>query len=217
MMQKKAYTHIIWDWNGTLLDDLHWCVACINTMLAKRDMATLPSVAAYHDVFCFPIAEYYQNLGFDFDAEPFDILAKEYIDLYHGAGSDAGWKLHRDAEHVLGAIQAAGLSQIILSASSQENLLAQVSSFGIQPYFEEVLGISNIFARSKVDIGLAYLAQSNVTSGLLIGDSTHDHEVSQAMGVDCLLVAQGHQSRETLLGCNVPVCESLREVLGYMI
>ena len=75
-MQSKGYTHIIWDWNGTLLDDVDWCVRSVNKMLEKRKKSRLKALCDYHNVFCFPIIEYYKNVGFDLDYESFEELAE---------------------------------------------------------------------------------------------------------------------------------------------
>lgn len=87
-MQK--YTHIIWDWNGTLLDDVARCMAVINAMLEKRGLPALASVDAYRSVFGFPVRDYYRRVGFDFGKEAFETLAAEYIELYYGGDENGG-------------------------------------------------------------------------------------------------------------------------------
>ena len=214
-MQKSAYSHIIWDWNGTLLNDVDWCIGRMNLMLERRNMTPLADISEYHKVFCFPIIDYYKNVGFDFAVESFEMLAKEYIDLYHSK-TDICVSLYDDAEYVLKTLHARKISQIILSASDQNNLLMQLSPFSVTQYFDEILGISDIYAGSKVEIGLSYLQRNNITSGVLIGDTIHDYEVAQAMGIDCILVAQGHQSKKQLMSCGVPVLDNLREALDFL-
>jgi len=204
------YTHVIWDWNGTLLDDVAWCMTTINTMLAKRGLPVLGSVAAYHGVFGFPIIDYYRRVGFDFEKEPFEDLAAEYIDFYHGGGSDAA--LYPGARALLADIQSAGLRQVILSASELGNLFTQLRPFGINAYFDEILGISDIFAASKIDIGKEYIARARPEKAILIGDSAHDKEVADALGADCVLVANGHQSKEALRSTGAPVVDCLEEI-----
>jgi len=212
---QKNYTHIIWDWNGTLLNDVDWCFATINRLLATQQKPPLPSLAAYREVFGFPIIDYYRRAGFDLAAESYDSLAAKYIALYHGAGSES-MGLFANTETVLQAVKNSGRSQVILSASSQENLFAQLAPFDIHGLFDEILGISDIFAKGKVEIGLDYIARNPVQNGLFIGDTLHDFEVAEAMGIDCVLVAQGHHSRERLQVCGVPVLADLAEVWDYL-
>ena len=214
--KQNRYSHVIWDWNGTLLNDVDWCITRINRMLAKRNKRILANVSEYHNAFCFPVIDYYRNVGFDFKEESFEVLAQEYIGMYHGEGSDSA-AMYQGAEYVLRTIQNFQISQIILSASAQSNLEMQLKPFGIRRYFDEILGISDIFAKSKLKIGMDYLSRNSVRRGILVGDTTHDFEVSQSMGIECVLIAHGHQSREKLVQCNVPVFDNLEEILSYLV
>ena len=209
------YTHIIWDWNGTLLDDVYLCMQTINTMLKKRDLPTLDSVEDYHKVFGFPVRDYYLRVGFDFDQEPFKDLAVEYIELYHGKTADA--LLFPDAEKILAGFQKDGIHQIILSASESRNLMLQMKPFGIEKYFDEILGISNIYAASKIDIGNDYIKRANPDKTVLIGDTVHDKEVADALGVDCILIANGHQSKEVLRSRGGIVLHHLVEITNFLL
>jgi len=211
----QRYSNIIWDWNGTLFDDVNWCIECKNGMLAKRGLPTMQDVNAYHDVFCFPIIQYYRNIGFDFQQEPFEELAREYIALYH-ANTSGNCKLHANAKSVLTDIHNSGITQCVLSASKISNLSSQMSEFDIDDYFDEILGLSDIYAKSKVDIGMDYMARKNITNALLIGDTVHDYEVATALGADCVLIPNGHQSRKALLSCGVPVLNDISCVVAYI-
>ena len=57
--------HIVWDWNGTLLDDLWLSIKAINIVLKRHN---LPQVndKKYLNLFIFPVIEYYKKLGFNF-------------------------------------------------------------------------------------------------------------------------------------------------------
>ena len=204
------YTHVIWDWNGTLLDDVAWCMTTINTMLAKRGLPVLGGLAAYHRVFGFPIIDYYRRAGFDFEKEPFEKLAAEYIDFYHSGDGDAA--LFPGARSLLGDVQRSGMRQVILSASELGNLFLQMQPFGIDAYFDEIFGISDIYAASKIDIGQAYIARAKPEKAVLIGDTAHDKEVADALGTDCILVANGHQSKDALRSRNAVVVDRLTDV-----
>ena len=52
-----------------------------------------------------------------------------------------------------------GVQQVILSASNLPVLEQQVTERGVRPYFDRLLGLDNIYARSKVEVGLAYLTE----------------------------------------------------------
>ena len=72
---------IVWDFNGTLLDDMQVCIDCMNLMLAERNLPSLDLVR-YRKIFTFPVRDYYLSLGFNFKNEPFEIPAHQFIDLY---------------------------------------------------------------------------------------------------------------------------------------
>jgi phosphoglycolate phosphatase len=208
------YSHIIWDWNGTLLDDVDWCVSVINRMLAKRNLKIFAETCDYHAVFSFPVIDYYRKIGFDFEKEPFADLAVEYVEDYYSDSEK--FLLHENAEEVLREIHERGLKQVILSASEINYLKAQLSGFDIEKYFVQILGISDIYAGSKTETGLEFMRRNNVERALLIGDTEHDFETAKALGADCVLIPGGHQSRERLETLGVPVLENLSEVLEFL-
>ena len=204
---------IIWDWNGTLLNDVDWGIEVMNTMLKKRSLPLLNSRADYHRVFTFPVIEYYRNVGLDFEKDSFEELAEEYIILYYGKSKDK-CILQKNAEYVLNVLQDKGMTQVILSASQQEHLVRQVTDYGVENYFEALLGISDIYANSKIEAGLQYLKRKRFERIVLVGDSLHDCETARALGAECLLIANGHQSRDTLLTSGECVLEDIMDIVS---
>ena len=204
------YSHIIWDWNGTLFDDVGACVRAINQMLGKRGLPLLESVEAYRKVFGFPVQDYYRRVGFDFQREPFCDLSAEYIPIYHRLAAQA--PLFPDAIPILEDARQDGLHQVILSASQVDNLSTQIRPFRIGRFFDEILGLPDILAASKIEIGWQYIARAEPAGVLVVGDTTHDKEVADALGADCVLVAAGHQDRTTLDGCGANVVDSLTDL-----
>ena len=63
---------ILWDWNGTLLDDVEVALAAMNEMLARRGLPLLQGREPYRDIFTFPVRVYYTAAGLDLSAEPFE-------------------------------------------------------------------------------------------------------------------------------------------------
>lgn len=193
----EGYDHIIWDWNGTLLNDVEVCIEIAGLLLADQNLPT-PSVNHYREVFQFPVKEYYRALGFDFSETSFEELADLYHVHYFQRAFDA--PLHEGCRDVLTAITAAGTQQSVLSAAQEAHLREIVGKFGLTPHFHQVLGLPDLLAVSKIERGLQLIAGSGVSADatLMIGDTDHDLEVGQEMGVDVLLIAHGHQSAERL-------------------
>ena len=73
---------IIWDWNGTLLDDLQMTMLCINELLEEYDLPSL-TIPRYRQIFRFPVKDYYELAGFDFAQESFEVLAQKFISNYY--------------------------------------------------------------------------------------------------------------------------------------
>ena len=96
---------VIWDWNGTLLDDVEICIASINRLLARRELPAM-TVDRYRKVFTFPVQRYYEEMGFDFTAESFADVAVEYHDAYEELVPGAN--LHSDALAALDQLRESG-------------------------------------------------------------------------------------------------------------
>ncbi len=206
------YQHILWDWNGTLLDDVTLGVEIINGILMRRGMRSI-DLGRYYEVFDFPVIDYYRNVGLDLDHESFEKIAEEYI--VHYEERCCSCTLQENAKDVLVHIHGQGIPQSILSASHHESLRQFVDYFGIAKYFSDLIGLKNHYAESKIENGCKWMMDSGYGSKdvVMIGDTVHDYEVAQAIGADCILVSRGHHSEEKLKSCGVPVLSSLLELL----
>ena len=206
---------VFWDWNGTLLDDASYALGVRNRTFPAFGLPTLDSLEAYREQFTFPVSDYYRAAGVT--DENFVAVANAWMAEYV-RGQD-GVPLFPDAEEALRRFSAAGLRQAVLSASQKQQLAHQLETAGILSRFEAVLGLSHIYATSKEDIGRAYIADCGLPpqSCVLLGDTLHDADVARAMGARCVLIARGHQSRDTLGKAGVPVCDTLREACDVVL
>ncbi len=205
---------IVWDWNGTLLDDLALCNGVLNDMLSKRGIPPV-SRTKYKEIFTFPVSDYYKTAGFDFDREPFPVLAEEFMALY-GAG-EASCPVHEGLVRLIEELNGAGYRQEILSATRQEELTQQVASRGIADLFERISGTGTILAHGKSGLARDWTEKYRNEEETLwfVGDSPHDAEVARLMGAKCLLVSWGHVSRERLLSLGDPVFETPEALKEY--
>ena len=206
---------ILWDWNGTLLDDLQYGMDVRNRIFPAFNLPTIDSIEAYHAQFTFPIRLYYERAGVTDDI--FVPIAHAWMDEYVRGFSTV--PLHADALETLERFAAAGLMQTVLSASKLDLLTEQIAQFDIQHHFAAILGLGDIYAGSKEEIGRKYLQSCPIPpeETLMIGDTLHDAEVAAAIGAKCILVARGHQSRETLLTAGVPVVDTLKAAADLIL
>lgn len=208
----EKYKHIIWDWNGTILNDVELCVGLINWLLISRKLPSI-NINRYRDVFTIPVKNYYEKLGFDFEKESFEKLGRIWMDEYERRKFEC--TLYDGVLDLLNKINNTGIGQSILSAYSQHTLDELVEHYGLKKFFNHVVGLDNIYAASKLHLGKDLMNRLGNGKGetLLIGDTVHDFEVASEIGADCVLVANGHQGKNVLLNCGVMVCDSIRELL----
>ncbi len=206
------YTHIVWDFNGTILDDLVPCIDVLNSMLAKRRLGTVDK-RGYLEVFGFPIKGYYEKLGFDFEKEDYGVMANEWSLLYKTAAENSG--LCKGVAEALEYFKKAKLPQYILSATEYFMLTEQIKALGIGDYFEELLALKDFHATSKVELGKQWMQRIKPQRVLFIGDTIHDYETATAMGAECVLIAAGHQCKERLEKCGVPIIDSAEELISF--
>lgn len=202
---------IIWDWNGTLLNDLDFCISIINKLLQKRNL-TLLNQSSYRNIFSFPVKDYYAAIGFDFSKEDFSIPAQEFIDLY-----DAGVKncvLHNSAIEVLTHFRNRGKRQFVVSAMKQNMLEQTLKQNNIFNFFEGIVGLDNHYAVSKIESGVQLLSKFNIEkeNATIIGDTIHDFEVAENLGIKCILIADGHQSENRLRQTGANIIPSLKKI-----
>jgi phosphoglycolate phosphatase len=189
--------HVIWDFNGTLLDDVALCVDVIAGILTEHGLAPIDE-AAYLAKFRFPIVEYYRDLGFDFERTPFDGLTRQFIERYMARVGEA--PLFDGTEAALAALRQRGVGCSMLSASHEQDLLALLGRLGIRSYFDHVCGLGDHYAASKIERGKQLLQTLALPPEdlVLIGDTHHDLEVAHALGIDAVLVTGGHSTFERL-------------------
>jgi phosphoglycolate phosphatase len=210
-MDIKKYKHIIWDWNGTLFNDIALCCDIMNGIRQRRNMPQI-TLEKYRDVFTFPVKKYYENVGLDVSDANWEILSHEFINDYERRKYECN--LFEDALTTLEKFAAIGMTQSILSAYSQHTLEEIVAKFKIDIHFERLVGLDNIYAASKMDNGKKWMKELSHHDHevLLIGDTVHDYEVAAEIGADCLLISRGHQVKENLAGCKCTILNSLSEI-----
>jgi len=199
---------IIWDWNGTLLNDLDFCISTINKLLKKRSLNPV-TTESYKAVFSFPVRDYYEAVGFDFTKEDFAVPAREFIEKYNTGVKNC--LLHKSAIELLTYFKQKGIRQFVLSAMQQNMLIETLKHQGIFHYFEGVAGLNDHYAVSKIERGEQLITQFNINKekSTMIGDTIHDFEVAEQLKIDCILIADGHQSEKRLQSTGVKVISEL--------
>lgn len=210
-MNFYKFKYIIWDWNGTLLDDMSYCVSCMNILLENRNMPVV-SMERYRSIFTFPVQDYYKELGFDFQKESFDKVGHAFMDLYFKDLQRCD--LFLDVKSTLLKFKTLGVQQFVLSAMEQTALERAIEDKGISEYFKAIYGIDNHLAAGKMDRAKLMIKKNNIdiSQAVIIGDTVHDKEVADKLGCDIVLVGAGHQSINRLNGTGNMVIGSLGDL-----
>lgn len=207
--------NIIWDFNGTLLDDTDICIDSINPLLTKRNLLPINKVI-YQDAFTFPVEDYYKAIGFDFSKEDFKIPAMQFIDNYTLNLPKA--QLFPKVSETLAQIKSMGINQYVLSAMQEPFLRKTLKELDIASYFKEMAGIQDHYAKGKIERGIKLFESNNINpkESLLIGDTLHDKEVAESLGIKSILIANGHQSEKRLKKQTDTVVTDLNHIFPYL-
>lgn len=203
------HRQIIWDFNGTLLDDVQVTIDATNAVLAKYHRTQFSDAEAYRRVFGFPVIDYYDKIGLE--RENFERYADDWVAEYNLRSPRAG--LYAGCREMLQYAHDAGCRQYLLSATEQEMLAAQLAPLKIASFFDAIIGQDNTRAHGKLAVALNWSKKVKLDSALFVGDSLHDAEVATAIGADCVLLACGHQSRARLETTECRVFDSFAELL----
>ncbi len=214
MLNLKDITHVIWDWNGTLLDDAAYSLDLTDRLLRIFRLEPMGSLENYRERFGFPVIDYYGKLGFD--RQIFPEVAVIWMDAY--MKNEASVPLHRDASETTERIRREGIRQVIVSASKLENLHRQLASRPFFGHFDPPRGLGDIYAGSKKDIALGWMADAGADpeKTLLVGDTLHDLEVARALGAKCVLVENGHQSASRLRAAGAVTVPDLKGLCALL-
>jgi phosphoglycolate phosphatase-like HAD superfamily hydrolase len=206
-------THLVWDWNGTLLDDLALVVAATNVSLASLGGPPITAEDHRRD-FRRPISDYYGHvLG-----RP--VSEAEFIELdraYHGFYRDGllGAALAADAET---AMRAWPGTQSLLSMWFHDELVPEVTRRGLLGLFERVDGLRRgvVGGGHKADHLVAHLDALGVepAGAVLIGDSADDAHAADAVGAACVLYGGGFTHPDRLAETGAPVAATLVEAVA---
>ena len=204
--------HVIWDWNGTLIDDVDLCVDILNHVLIFYQKPTL-TVNQYRELFFFPVSEFYQALGLPSHGLEYDKLANEYISLYRKRFSECS--LHKGALITIQFLNSIGVSQSILTAGMQADIEKFVLHYDITEYLYSIDGANNTYAKGKLDRIVSHFQKLRLDPSevILVGDTLHDWQVSKHINCHVYLFSNGHITEKRLSEVKAPILRSLPDLM----
>lgn len=213
----KKYDFVLWDWNGTLLDDLEMNLEVMRELMLENDLQNVPPKEFYLEHFGFPVGDFYELLGFDFSKIDYQKLADDYVKKYDE--KFASTHLFENAEKTLKTLFENGVRQAVISATGHERLVRQVKRFEISKVFDAVLGTENDLGKGKTAVAEEWLKKSGADPKrtVFIGDTLHDLETANAIGCDCIFIARGHNSKKRLLSRGITVLDDVSGVIDEVL
>lgn len=205
-------THLVWDWNGTLLDDLSLVVASTNHTFAAVGGRSVDS-DEHRRRFRRPVAEFYAEiLERAVTDEEFENLDRIFHEAYRMGLTTI--PLAADAE---AAIKSWTGTQSLLSMWFHDELIPAVESRGLAGVFARIDGrLAEVDGGLKAGHLARHLAQLDVTGdrAVLIGDSIDDADAAASVGARCVLYTGGFTEPARLRASGVPVADTLVDAVA---
>ncbi len=207
------YKNVLWDWNGTLTDDLEIALEAVNIMLERRKLPTI-TLEQYYTYITTPIIGFYEKC-FDMTKDSEKTLLPEYQSEYRRLAKT----LPKDSEtfETVKRLNRMGIRQFVVSSCEESYLTEEIKKYKIDCFFECVTGAPNIRAESKVARAKKLMESFGLipSETVFIGDTTHDLETARAIGVNCILVTFGHQFHAKNKKTDCVTADSLCEIADY--
>ncbi len=206
------YDGVIFDFNGTLLNDVDLCFQLLNELLALQGKKPV-SKELYLKTFGFPIKDYYLKAGIDFSMHSFEELAVIFHNEYNKRSINC--LLYPKIIELLESLKKRQIPLYVLSASKKETLINQLRFYKIYDYFDDIMGLDNNHAYSKESLAVEF-KNNNPGHYLYVGDTDHDYEIGTILKADTFLVSCGHQSKEHLLESTKQVLNDTYDIIHYI-
>lgn len=209
-------SHLIWDWNGTLFDDLDIIVRSVNVTLGGLGAGPIEA-ADYRDHYTRPVRLFYDRLlGRRVTTEEWERIDVAFHDAYRellGEGS-----LAPDAHAALSGAAADGRTQSLLSMWWHRELVPMARSLGISDYMVRIDGNrggrTGDTKSALLRHHLEHLAGAGVSRPVVVGDSLDDARAAAGADIPAVLYDGGSHHRSELDAAGVPVAASLVEAVA---
>ncbi|MFE0700400.1 HAD family hydrolase [Streptomyces sp. NPDC058872] len=210
----KHGKHLVWDWNGTLLDDIGAVIGATNAAFAELGLASI-TLERYRELYTVPVPKFYERLMGRLPTEEEwavmdDVFHRHYWERAESCGLTAG------AAELLAARQASGLTQSLLSLAPHVHLVPLVQRHGIAERFVRLDGRVDTSTDGKSGHMVRHLAALRVPAErvVVIGDAADDAVAAAHVGARAVLYTGGSHSRASLERVGAPVVDSLEEAVA---
>ncbi len=208
------YKNIIWDYNGTIINDAQLAVDAENIVLQSYGLPTID--LEYYLKECeMPLINFYKKI-FNMEKYDFSEIARRFIASYDDLFETAN--VFPEVRSMIETLSKINCRQGVISGFETSRLVSSLKKFDLAQYFSFISGSDDIDAGDKSERAVKVVEKYGFApeETLFIGDMYHDWETARRVGADCVLIAKGHQGGDVLRAYGVRVLDSadeLKEIL----
>lgn len=215
--------NIVFDWNSTLLDDIHAMHECTNILLKSEGHAPI-AIDHFRDHYNVPFDQFYRGMGFN-DQEVERLMSLEnsaFHDHYEPLAHQA--PLREGAVEILHHAREAGVQSLILSNHLVDPIRTQLRRLAIDGLFAEVLAYQDRATQfrdmTKGERLRRFITAHEMTSHdtMIVGDSVEEIHIAREQSLISIAITGGCVS-ERRLRAEKPdyVIHTLHELKPIMI
>ena len=212
--ESPAPRHIVWDWNGTLLDDNDAVVSAVNAVCSSFGREHI-DLDHWRSVFSRPLLQCYERLlGRSLDNDDWARIDVLYHDVYRELLHTC--RLAQGVPDVLRDWHADGRSQSLLSMWFHDELVPLVAELGLEKLFTRIDGLQDEIGGGSKAVHLKRHLEVQAidpAEAILIGDVIDDAHAAEQAGTQCVLLTTGVMKRSALEATGFPVADSIPEAL----
>ncbi|MFE7779150.1 HAD family hydrolase [Streptomyces sp. NPDC057445] len=210
----KRAAHLVWDWNGTLLDDIHAVIEATNASFAEIGLEPI-TLERYRDLYCVPVPLFYERLMGRMPSDEEWVVMDAVFHKHYWQRAET-CVLTAGAAELLIERQSSGRTQSLLSLAPHEQLVPIVRRHGIEERFLRVdgrIGGSHVGKTEHMVRHLSALEDVPPERIVVIGDAVDDAVAAAHVGAKAVLYTGGSHSRASLESAGVPVVDTLAEAV----
>lgn len=196
-------THVVFDWNGTLLADAHLRYQLNNDIVLKRLGHPGITRAEHQAIHRIPIHDFYRDIGISDDI--ITKHGKDGVADFHTAYEERAIKTRtrRGTREVIQSIHKHGGTAIILSNHTTHGILSQLERLRLGHAFDVVLANDDIHTSSKKgkkDMLADYIKKNNLDPkhAVIVGDTEEETHIARDLGMYSVAITGGTHSRKRL-------------------
>lgn len=184
------FRNFIFDWSGTLVDDLGPVIEATNAVLAKYDVAPLDR-EEFRRKFRLPYKEFYTDI--------LPHIALDELEAHFRPAFDAALTPVTILPHTrekLDWCTSHGIRMFVLTSMDPLAFERQMDDFGLRGHFEATY--SGVLDKREVIHQILEKHRLNPAETAFIGDMTHDIETARHGGIASIAVLTGYNHPEIL-------------------